>query len=107
MIDYEQVNPELGSWADVEALGRRFDLMFDFVANHCSAERPGSRRSCAPSPPTTATSSSRTPGRPARRHPPPHLAAAHPVETANGPVSVWTTFSADQVDLNYANPAVL
>jgi sucrose phosphorylase len=29
------------------------------------------------------------------------------VETVNGPKKVWTTFSADQIDLNYANPAVL
>ncbi len=29
------------------------------------------------------------------------------VETAQGPRYVWTTFSADQIDLNYANPAVL
>jgi sucrose phosphorylase len=30
-----------------------------------------------------------------------------PVETAAGLKHVWTTFSADQVDLNYANPNVL
>jgi sucrose phosphorylase len=29
------------------------------------------------------------------------------VETASGPVKVWTTFSADQIDLNFANPDVL
>src|SRR4051794_22523066 len=38
VVDYEQVNPELGAWEDVEALGQHFDLMFDFVANHCSAQ---------------------------------------------------------------------
>ena len=40
IVDYEQVNPELGRWEDVEALGRRFALMFDLVVNHCSAESP-------------------------------------------------------------------
>ena len=29
-----------------------------------------------------------------------------PVQTAQGEKSVWTTFSADQIDLNYANPEV-
>jgi glycosidase len=28
-------------------------------------------------------------------------------QTARGPEKVWTTFSADQVDLNFKNPAVL
>ncbi len=28
-------------------------------------------------------------------------------ESATGPKNIWTTFSADQVDLNYANPRVL
>jgi len=29
------------------------------------------------------------------------------VERANGKAHVWTTFSSDQIDLNYANPDVL
>ena len=29
------------------------------------------------------------------------------VETVDGPQYVWTTFSDDQIDLNFANPQVL
>jgi glycosidase len=108
VIDYEQVNPELGSWEDVEALGRHFNLMFDFVANHCSAEGPwfqGFLRGEAPYDGyfivTDPESDLRGVTRPRTS---PLLTS---VETASGPVSVWTTFSADQVDLNYANPALL
>ena len=83
--------------------------MFDFVANHCSAESdlvPGVP--ALPSRRTTATSSSTDPAADLRGVTRPRTTPLlTPVETANGPVSVWTTFSADQVDLNYANPAVL
>ena len=108
VIDYERVNPTLGTWDDVEALGQRFNLMFDFVANHCSAEGPwfqGFLRGDAPYDGyfivTDPAADLRGVTRP-RTSP-----LLTPVETANGPVHVWTTFSADQVDLNYANPAVL
>jgi glycosidase len=108
VIDYEQVDPKLGSWEDVEALGRRFPLMFDLVVNHCSAEGPWFQAFLRGEPPydgyfivTDPAADLRGVTRPRTT---PLLTR---VETANGPRSVWTTFSADQVDLNYANPAVL
>ena len=39
VIDFLAVNKTLGNWADVEAIGRNFNLMFDLVANHRSEER--------------------------------------------------------------------
>src|ERR1700674_2708661 len=36
--DYQAVRADLGTWADVEALNADFQLMFDFVLNHVSAE---------------------------------------------------------------------
>ena len=36
--DYRQVDPNLGTWADVEALGDRYYLMFDFMINHISRQ---------------------------------------------------------------------
>ena len=38
VIDYLAVDPALGTWADVAALGSRFEMMFDAVFNHCSAK---------------------------------------------------------------------
>ncbi len=108
VIDYRQVNPELGSWEDLERLGQDFILMVDLVLNHCSAESEWFRaflRDEAPYneffitvPPGTDTS---TVVRPRA------LPLLHEFETARGPRLVWTTFSRDQVDLNYANPRVL
>lgn len=33
---YDQVDPKFGTWEDVEKLGRRYYLMFDFMINHLS-----------------------------------------------------------------------
>ena len=36
--DYTTVDPDLGSWEDVDALGEKYYLMFDFMINHISRE---------------------------------------------------------------------
>lgn len=35
-IRYDRVDPAFGTWEDVEALGKQYDLMFDFMINHIS-----------------------------------------------------------------------
>ena len=36
IIDYEQVDPQLGNWDDIQAIGEQFDLQIDLVINHIS-----------------------------------------------------------------------
>lgn len=36
VIDYQQINPSLGTWADVAELNQSYDLMLDAVINHIS-----------------------------------------------------------------------
>ena len=36
VIDYKQVNPDLGDWQDIKNLSKHFDLMADLVINHIS-----------------------------------------------------------------------
>ena len=36
VIDFFAINPELGSWQNVEDFGQDFELMFDYVVNHFS-----------------------------------------------------------------------
>jgi sucrose phosphorylase len=108
VADYFSVDPGLGTWEDVRALAGRFWLMCDHVLNHVSAssawfrgfleDRPGdSDRFIALDPATDLSAVVRP-----RTHP-----LLTPFDTAAGRKQVWTTFSADQVDLNYAHPAVL
>ncbi|RPI78226.1 MAG: sugar phosphorylase, partial [Chloroflexi bacterium] len=108
VIDYRAVNPTLGSWDDILSLRRSFQLMFDAVINHVSRESDWFQRFLAgdsqyqnyfivTSPQEDLTQAVR----------PRTLPLLTPVRTAKEEVSVWTTFSEDQIDLNYENPEVL
>lgn len=106
--DYKSINPNLGSWDDVKQLGQQVELMFDLVLNHCSQQHAWFQRFLAGEPPydryfvtaDPASDLSRV-TRP-RSHP-----LLTPFPTSRGTQHVWTTFSADQVDLNFASPDVL
>jgi sucrose phosphorylase len=39
-IDHTQIDPSLGNWADVKALGQDVDLMADLIVNHISSVSP-------------------------------------------------------------------
>lgn len=108
VIDYRQVNPDLGGWEHLEAIADEFKLMADLVLNHCSAksewfakflagEEPYNRYFITVEPGTELSSVVR----------PRALPLLTEFETVGGTELVWTTFSADQVDLNFAEPAVL
>ncbi len=108
VIDYRQVNTTLGSWEDVTALSEDYDLMFDAVINHISSEsdwvrayREGDKTykkyfiECDPTLDYSLVTRPRA------------LPLLTELMTDQGKVSVWTTFSADQIDLNFQEPQVL
>ncbi len=108
VIDYTQVNPEFGTWEDVERIGREFRLMFDAVINHISRQSRWFQAFLRGEPPYTdyfIVVDPRTDLSGVVR--PRATPLLTPVETAEGVKYVWTTFSADQIDLNYKNPRVL
>ncbi len=108
VIDYTQIDPALGTWADVTDLARSHQLMFDFVANHISQHSAWFQAYCRGEAPYRDFFIEADPdmdlSQVVRPRTTPLLT---PVATAQGLRHVWTTFSADQIDLNYANPAVL
>ncbi len=108
VIDYRAVNPELGTWDDVARFRPHFRLMFDAVVNHISAQSEWFQRFLRDDPqfrdyfivvPDGADVS--------RVIRPRTLPLLTHFETPSGEKNVWTTFSADQIDLNYHNPEVL
>ncbi len=106
--NYCAVDPALGSWNDVERLGRHFDLMFDAVFNHLSAQSEWFQR-FVHGDPKFSDFFVTVEGNPdlSQVVRPRALPLLTEFPTAGGPKKVWTTFSADQVDLNFKNPAVL
>ncbi len=39
-IDHRTVDPQVGTWQDIQALGERIDITADLIVNHISAESP-------------------------------------------------------------------
>ncbi|MDK9356450.1 sugar phosphorylase [Lelliottia sp. V106_10] len=109
VIDYHRVAPETGEWGDVAELKQSTNLMFDFVCNHMSAKSEWFRRYLNQEPgfedffiaidPETDLSAVTRPRA---------LPLLTPFTLADGTVRhLWTTFSDDQIDLNFASPQVL
>ncbi len=108
VIDYRKVRNDLGDWEDVRMMGKDFKLVFDGVINHVSQEsryvkeylsgNPDYAGYFISLPPDTDTSSVlRTR----------NLPLLNDYESPTGKKWLWTTFSRDQVDFNFANPKVL
>lgn len=106
--DYLQVDPRLGTWDDVEALARDFDLMFDFVCNHLSAQSGWFGSYLQDHVPERDYFLSADPdadlSRVVRPRTTPLLTR---FDAASGPRWLWTTFGPDQVDLDYHHPSLL
>ncbi len=108
VIDYGQIDPALGDWDDVRALGEHYRLMFDFVANHVSQHSTWFQGFLKGEAPYRDYFITVDPGADLSQVVRPRaLPLLTPVETPEGLRHVWTTFSTDQIDLNYANPQVL
>lgn len=107
VIDYRAVNRDVGTWDDVETLAERFGLMFDAVINHMSRHSAWFEAFVADDPAFAGYFIVADPDLDYSQVTRPRaLPLLTPVETASGVKHVWTTFSADQVDLDYANPDV-
>ena len=109
VIDYHEVAPETGTWRDVAELKQSASLMFDFVCNHMSAksewfanylaQKPGYEDFFISVDPETDLSAVTRPRA---------LPLLTPFTLHDGSVRhLWTTFSDDQIDLNFASPQVL
>ena len=108
VVDYGAVEPGFGTWDDVGALAAGRRLMADAVLNHMSAESGWFRSFLAGEPPYDGFFRTVDPGADLRMVVRPRtLPLVTSFDGVDGPVHVWTTFSADQVDLDYRNPDVL
>ncbi|MFP4407148.1 MAG: sugar phosphorylase [Spirochaetaceae bacterium] len=108
IIDYRKVNPELGAWAEIEAIADEFRFMADLVLNHCSQESDWFKRFLRDEKPYDRYFITVPPGTDLSEVVRPRaLPLTHTFETAHGPEEVWTTFSRDQVDLDFSTPEVL
>ena len=113
VIDFETVDPKLGTWEDIWKLENHYQLMFDGVFNHVSAKSRWFREFVNgntyykdffisyDSPEELTLQERELIFRPRTSD------ILTPFLTINGAKHVWTTFSDDQIDLNFKNPNVL
>ena len=108
VMDYYSVDPALGTWDDVESLGRNFELMFDAVFNHASAQgvwfEKFLRQEAGWESAFCTVSGDPDLSKVVR---PRALPLLTEFETAAGKKRVWTTFSADQTDVNFSDARML
>jgi sucrose phosphorylase len=106
--DLLAVEPSFGTWDDIRSLGANWDLMFDGVFNHLSAQGEWFQRFLRDEAEFrdffVTVEGHPDLSRVVRPRAAPLLTAFN---TATGARQVWTTFSTDQVDLNFKNPEVL
>ena len=108
VIDYRKVARELGDWADIERISRDYGLMVDLVLNHCSRRSAWFRDYVNGIAPYDAYFQEVNLDEDLSQVMRPRPTPLHSeTETARGMRNVWTTFSADQVDLNWRSPDVL
>ncbi len=109
VIDFCAVNPELGTWEDIKAFSSDFKLMFDLVLNHISAQSEWFKKylekeegfedlAIEQNLETDLSLVTRPRSLP--------LLTEFTKKTGEK-VNVWTTFSSDQIDLNYKSIDVL
>ncbi|WP_240206328.1 alpha-amylase family glycosyl hydrolase [Vibrio sp. CyArs1] len=107
VVDYWKINPELGDWQDVQSLSNNYDLMFDGVINHISKSSDWFQGYLKGE---TQYREFFTEANPNRDYSSVTRPRALPLlttfETANGTKHIWTTFSEDQIDLNFRCPEV-
>ena len=109
VVDYCKVDPNLGDWPELNKLADHFDLMYDCVINHISKSSDWFQKflagdeqhqdyfaECDPEQDYSSVTRPRA------------LPLLTPFTKADGSkVHVWTTFSDDQIDINFASPKVL
>ncbi|MFD2924825.1 alpha-amylase family glycosyl hydrolase [Halobacillus naozhouensis] len=104
--DYRTIHTELGDWSDIQNFSDDYRLMFDFVANHMSQSSEWFQKYLEDDPKYKNFFIPKDPD----------FISEHVVRPRTSPLyheygtegkTAWTTFSKDQVDVNFANPDVL
>jgi glycosidase len=113
VIDFHRVSPDIGSWGDIRNLGQVYRLMFDGVLNHASSHSKAFQEMLCGNPQyknfaiSFQSPEELTPEERGVLRRPRTSDVLSCFQSIDGPRWVWTTFSPDQIDLNYHNPQVL
>jgi glycosidase len=108
VINYKEVDPRLGDWDDIQNISRDYRLMVDLVLNHASSKSAWFQNFLEGNKDYRDyfISYDKNLDMP-KVFRPRETPLLTPFETAMGEKWLWTTFGADQIDLNFKTPEVL
>ena len=113
VVDFQSVDPKMGTWECIREMGADYDLMFDGVMNHCSSRSQMFQEFLQGNPKVKDffivydSPDDLTPDQRSKIFRPRTSDILTGFDTLEGSKWVWTTFSDDQIDLNFRNPEVL
>ncbi|MCH8558141.1 MAG: sugar phosphorylase [Balneolia bacterium] len=108
VIDYRKVREDLGKWDHVTSMSEDFKMMADLVINHVSSESDYFKDFLVGEGLGKDFFHMVDPNENVRMVTRPRSSPLiSPVATNRGIYYLWTTFSPDQVDVNFSNPDVL
>lgn len=113
VVNFKTVDRRLGSWVDILKMAANYDLMFDGVLNHCSSKSRMFKEFLRGNPLyknffiSYESPDELTPEQRRKIFRPRTSDILTKFHTINGPRYVWTTFSADQIDINFRDPYAL
>ncbi len=111
VADFYKVKKEFGDWKDIESIAKDYRLMADLVLNHVSSAHEWFQKFLAGEEKYQnyfiSFEEKEIPREDLKKlFRPRATECLTPFETKKGKRYVWTTFSKDQIDLNYQNPEV-
>lgn len=108
VVDYYSINEELGTWEDVKKLAAGYDMMYDAVVNHISKSSRWFKGYLACEGKYRDYFIEADPeGDYSKVIRPRVLPLLTCFDTREGKKHIWTTFSDDQIDLNFKSPGLL
>ncbi len=108
VVDYLTIKKDFGSWGDIQTIGRKYRLILDFVLNHTSINNRWFQEFLKENSNYKDFYITRKEGEDwSMVYRPRATPLFHRFKQGEKKIEVWTTFSKEQVDLNYRNPKVL
>jgi sucrose phosphorylase len=113
VVDFRSVDPKMGTWECIKEMDVDYDLMFDGVMNHCSSGSQMFQEFLQGNPRfkdffiAYDSPDDLTPDQRSKIFRPRTSDILTRFDTLEGSKWVWTTFSSDQIDINFRNPEVL
>ncbi len=109
VTDYKQVNSDLGEWGHIESISSDYEVMFDAVINHISSQSGWLKGYLSDDPEYADYFINLPPDMDLSQVTRPRVSPLlTPFKADSGEErNLWSTFSADQLDINYENPKVL